>query len=863
MRLNGPLLLACLLAMALSSCIFSEDDRLTELLQPVAALPTQFSGVLPGAKGDTSEDSLTIRFRADSGATLEFEWLYSESPVDVSLKSGDDKGNPYYSSYQSVTSEPYWVRFGDTITITFPVLRTGEYLLNLKGKAASQYLLKLTRRAGLDPWIAPPDRWEPDSIADQATLLEGSWQIHSVGAGLQGDVDWFRFPVDSGRTYFVEKVDSSGGNTLPGDLYLEDGARWGGPMATVHTSGQLLFRVHGYAGPGGVYKLRLKSWSTGSSEDALMDSCERGDLVAGCLLVERDTLVSAISYPGDVDLYRMAVDSGRTYTIRMRYPGLGMDFDLIRDSIALRPTGIRIEEEGLEASVSYAAGRTDTLVFALKGDSLTKYGLSLTSVQGIPDSTVLDAYELDGHPDRAKFLELDSTIQVRTLHGGMVRPDTDYVALACDSGKTYSLQFKYLEGSAPEILIQDRFGAVQGVSGLTGKTGRLVTFPCVRSGTYFLRVNGWGWEWARYAVAGVAKDSLPDWALPEPNEPDGPQSAALLVDGGMLEQRITHRDTDWVRLPVTKGRRYVLTLTNLGTSGNPVVSMKTESGVPFGMFWMSAHRGSLPARDSIEVTADGENLFRIELDGGEYGVVAPYRLSVVSYPLPGDSLEPDSSQDLAPAIALGKGFLKRWANTADTDWVVFEVNKGQLFSLFLRNEGAQPAASLFFEDLVPIVGVESGNGGASVEKYEWLPTRTGKVWACITSPIANTMPYSLRAEQMPVNVLVKGKTMANPFLANVDSVPMLSLITGQVWYRIPVTAGKSYSIRVEGDGIYDVERFDSAGSSLVYYGGRLMSYSQTETFQSAVDGTQYLKVTPPSGWPGDQYWVRVWIAQLE
>lgn len=642
-RIRTILGLLCL-GMFMVSCILDGGESASLQLPAVTTgrLDTLLTGIIPGAPADTGRaiDSIRMDFVEDSGTALVLEWLVSESPVSVDLVS-DSGPRPYSNRYQSSRGEIVgynqfggpirYTVYGDTVTLTFPVFRSGHHMLRISGGHGVPFRVHVARKTGIDAWLKAPDAWEDDNVPGRATLLqEGVSQTHTMTASVTTDVDWFRFPVKTGWNYWVERVDSVAGRTLLGDLYTGAQKRLGGDAYHAGQSGEMYYRAISTWGAGDIYRITLHASQQEYAGLVVPDSFEMDDSLHPVVLSagQRQIRATLHSY-SDSDWFRIAVDSGKTYSFTLKDTSLSAGIGLWDAQGELNPASV-LQGKDSSVRVTYPAGRSGEWIIQVVGSKVTAYSITIGDSAGIRADAVQDRYEPDGIPALASLLPADSSVQNRTFHWNGNKSDTDYIAFMADSGKTYTLRFHSKLMTAPEVEILSPSLKPEASVAMSSIYRKTVTFACVRTGRYLARARGYD---DQYTVLMTAADTLPAWALPEVGEPDdGPATAQVLRSGESTVRHVDLADADWIQVPVEKNRRYTLSLDNallLEKARIFLAPVADMAGTP--NFWMEAMGGKSGQR-SFDAYEDGIACFKLNASGIDSGTLIPYTFKVASEP---------------------------------------------------------------------------------------------------------------------------------------------------------------------------------------------------------------------------------------
>lgn len=484
MSIRLPALLpACLLALA--SCIFDDSPDGGGPGVP-SQVDFEIGEGFEGQVSGTSQvpDAARYSFRVDSGATGVFRW--AETGARLRLIVVDSSG------IEQVTTDGLDSSLDWNGVLRFPVVHSGTYELLVIGRGQTSFRIGSARTEGLPAWIRMPDAYEDDGSTTRATplLLGGDWQMHTTTTGGRGDIDWFRFEVDSGWDYVVTCVDSqtfahandSTGlwadaatpimlSTLAAALYQSD------------ARGMVYYRVDGPP-RGGHYRIQLRGGPRVSAYGIPVDAYEKDDswetakpIVADGPIQHR-TLELQNPMP---DWISLQVDSGRTYTVRIQDTTGTASLSHIysQDKVQRRFREL--------SSVSFdSAGRTmrvrDYELVAPwsgrwmleVGGWLSRYTIAVTSRAGIPDSSLAGPYEPDDAWRFARPIATDGTAQDRVLEGA----DVDHIAFQAEGGRTYRIVLRDTTAQTIPIVLRSSDSVRQVVLDSLKGVERVLTFPC-------------------------------------------------------------------------------------------------------------------------------------------------------------------------------------------------------------------------------------------------------------------------------------------------------------------------------------------------------------------------------------------------
>ena len=340
--------------------------------------------------------------------------------------------------------------------------------------------------------------------------------------GHPGDVDWIAVTLEAGKSYRIDlKGGSSGSGTLH-DPYLkaiydaegnsvsgmaddDSGAGLDSQLTfTVETSGTYYIAASARNGNTGTYNLSVTN-VTGSTQDDYGASIE----TAGTIEVGGST-TGNIGHTGDVDLFAVTLEAGKTYRIDLQ--GVSSGAGTLRDP---KLQGIYDADGHVISGTSNddgGAGRDSQLTFTAQADG--KYyvaakgfhnytGTYRVSVTDISDSS---------SDDYGTTVETAGTIEVGGSTSGEIghAGDFDWFAVVLEADKAYRIDLRGASsdsGTLGNPNLQDIYGAdgtsIFGATKKSGQTGYgdQLTFTTQTSGTFYIEAGAWKSSTGTYEVS--------------------------------------------------------------------------------------------------------------------------------------------------------------------------------------------------------------------------------------------------------------------------------------------------------------------------------------------------------------------------
>lgn len=309
-------------------------------------------------------------------------------------------------------------------------------------------------------------------------------------------------------------------------------------------------------------------------------------------------------------------------------------------------------------------------------------------------------------------------------------------------------------------------------------------------------------------------------------------------------------DSDWYRLRVEPGQRYVLALNSVADSEeqavDPMISIYDAEG------------NQLAFNDDSEASLNSL-LQYVPMQGGEVfvearefvGRVGAYQLTVTATALPADDAGNDAGTRARATV--GRDITGSIEYQGDVDWYRLSVRTGQRYRISLTGAGesglGDPYVRIVTAEGEELGGNDDAGDGTLNSLAEFTPQRSGVVYIEARGfADAYEGAYTLRidAERAPTDA-ISGASNTRGRVTVGGSVDGVIDFTGDLdWYRIRLEGGQSYRIRLnsaEGDGALAdpfLHVYGPDGSELVTdddSGGNLNAYVE---FNAPETGTYYI-----------------------
>ncbi|MEK7394855.1 MAG: hypothetical protein AAB214_20035 [Fibrobacterota bacterium] len=303
-------------------------------------------------------------------------------------------------------------------------------------------------------------------------------------------------------------------------------------------------------------------------------------------------------------------DSGTTYSFRMGSRNGYVDGNILSADMT---------ESDVDWATPAASGWSDSLVFpCLKGgtyqllvmttgydpllSSTVDFKVELTAKAGFASKYAApDAYEPDDTKRTAKILVANGSVQARTIHGATLLPhDVDWIAIPCDSGKTYKVTHSTKDGRTSLSLFDPDSNALEPIDPTyaddlwTGPNS--YSFAALRSGNYFVKIVSGGGP-SSYSVSATSTRGLPAMMVPDAYEPDNFRNTARTIstDSTVQSRSIDGTakyptDVDWIAFAGTTGKTYTIHYTTTAQT-LPAVALFSPDSTDL---YASTTRGCVP-----------------------------------------------------------------------------------------------------------------------------------------------------------------------------------------------------------------------------------------------------------------------------
>lgn len=574
----------------------------------------------------------------------------------------------------------------------------------------------------------------------------------------------------------------------------------------------------------------------------------------------------------DYDWYRASLTGGVTYTIRV--VGLGTGDRTLGDPMidgiyngsgnyvsGFNNDGLISGPNGRDAMVTFrpvTAGANNYWI-AVSGDlgTIGTYTISVTNSSGGTDNVWADT----------------STPGTITVGGAAVigtidnETDADWYKVALTSGTTYTIRMRGLTsgfGTLPDPVIAGVYDSNGNyiphtyVDDIDTRDAAL-TFVAPSTGNFFIAAEGWrartGYYYSNTPFVGTYYTGTftLDIAVATADVRGDTSTTATLTIGSNTNVLIGQPyDHDWYAVTLTAGRTYEFSLSGTGVNNTPGIhGIFTSAGV---------YAGGYAAPVLGAGTAAATTIFTPDTSGTYY--VDAFSLYEGSYNLSASQIADDvpGNKTSTATVAVNGSVSGHIGGATDIDW--YGINLVADTPYIVKIEGKQSNMGTLEDPL--IAGIYDANGllvsstfsddsNGNEPSLVFRPATSGKYFIAADGYAGYTGTYKLSVTQLAGDVGQTPETAAtlalnSPVTVTIDDA------SDSDWYKVTLTAGTTYGIRLNGAptnrgtladpiltglfnsaGVYVPDTFvDDTGSSL----NAKMFYTPTTTgtYYVAADG---------------------------
>jgi hypothetical protein len=521
-----------------------------------------------------------------------------------------------------------------------------------------------------------------------------------------------------------------------------------------------------------------------------------------------------IEAPGDSDWFRVSLTAGVQYRIDV------VGGTLADPYVALLNAGgssIAIDDDsgtGLNARITITPTTTGTYYISARSAVATGTG---TYTVSLTQTSAADDY--------AGSTATTGTVAVGGTATGNLETgnDSDWFRVTLTAGATYQIDVR---GSAsaggtlsdPYLNLRNSSGtslAADNDSG-TGLDARL-SYTATSSGTYYISASSLSANSGTYTVAITQTAAADDY-------PASTATTGSVAVGGTQTGNIeTTSDRDWIRVTLTAGQRYDITMRGAaaggGTLTNPLFYLRDSSG---GLITSGTNPSG--GMSSLSYAATTTGAYYIEAAGYQNVGTGTYTVGVVQQIATDDYA---ASSATTAVVAVGGTQAGDIETATDRDWFRVTLTAGQTYTINVRAgpAGGGTLASPFalLKDAGGATVATGSNPSGGNSSLTYTATTTGNYYIEAGAyQNAGTGTYTVE---------VAGVSVAGPVQPGADDTTLTPLTlapngsaTGSItplgdkdWYRIALIGGVNYySFRLEGNTLRDpyLRLLDSSGNGI-------------------------------------------------
>jgi hypothetical protein len=418
------------------------------------------------------------------------------------------------------------------------------------------------------------DRYEPDDICEQATVIQtdGIPQEHTLSPA--GDEDWVKFAGVGGTKYRITAQDIDTGSNVG----LDFNTRCNLPPS--FGSSKVIETTLAADGP--IY-IRAKNQSSAATDAeyrisvATLSDCsgyyEPNDTrtTAGDISVGADAQRHSFCRPNDEDWVRFPVSAGNTYVVRATAIGVQAAPALLGyfgSGTGTPFSGNPLEFAAAADGVFYVRATNQP---PTAHDPATEYNLAVTTTGCQPDS-----FEPDNSRATAKSVTEN---MLPDLHNACPAGDRDWVKFTATAAISYTLETMGLGAASDTILcLYDNIGTQIACDDEGGANhGSRITWQASSSGEYYAEIRqadataagpATGYEFS--IVKGLCK---PDSYEPD-DTADVPGRAPLRPDASrQVRNFCAANDRDWIELEIPTAGWYTIETADLAPGSDTLLTL--------------------------------------------------------------------------------------------------------------------------------------------------------------------------------------------------------------------------------------------------------------------------------------------------
>ncbi|MDH4127784.1 MAG: pre-peptidase C-terminal domain-containing protein [Spirochaetota bacterium] len=340
-----------------------------------------------------------------------------------------------------------------------------------------------------------------------------------------------------------------------------------------------------------------------------------------------NSIISANVNPaGDVDWYKITLNNGSTYNIRLNNQSIDLNMELIdSDGITTIPTANNPSVNGTTANetISYTATATKTYYIKVWSPAgiVTASNYSL-----LAELVAADAFEADNTPATANITSEPATITGHTLH---LDTDVDYFKFTTVTNRSYTVQLNMPATVDYDVIVYQSDGVTTVVSGLNAGAGvaEIVNFTALNTGPYYIKVSAKGGNSSQspYTVS-ISSSAGVDYTVSNIGAPSNTTGGAAFTSSATVQNAggSAGVGTTWTA--------YISSDTVAGNAGDTNIGSGSTGALAAGAtFTVPTINGTWPVSGTYYIlvsltTSDDTNT------ANNTGVSGPYTMGAVTGP---------------------------------------------------------------------------------------------------------------------------------------------------------------------------------------------------------------------------------------
>ena len=692
-----------------------------------------------------------------------------------------------------------------------------------------------------------------------STATTGSVSIGGTRTGnieASGDNDWIAAYLTAGHTYrfdlrgvdssggtladpVIDSIRNSSGTTQSGTYDDDSGTGYDSQVSFTPTSTgyyYLVARSVGSTGTG-TYTVALT--------ESYVDDYASSTSTTGSVSASSST-TGSIESDGDTDWIAAYLTAGHTYRFNLR----GVDssggtlsdpvIDSIRDSSGTTQSGTYDDDSGTGFDSQVDFTPTSTGYYYLVARSVSSIGTG-TYTLALSESTV---------DDFAASTATTGSVSVGSTRTGNIEAhgDNDWIAAYLTAGHTYRFNLRGVDSSGG-TLADPVIDSIRNSSGTTQSgtydddsgTGydSLVDFTPTSTGYYYLVARSVSSTGTGTYTLALTESSSDDYAASMST------TGQVAVGGSVTGSIETDSDQDWFAINLTAGTTYTVRMQGQGASAgtlyDPYITgfyyASSGSSTPYflGGGNDDASIGSgTTGRDSLAT-------FTPTYSGTHYIAVDGYSSYTGTYTL---SVSQSAADDFAASAATSGSVTVGGTRTGnieingDQDWIAANLTAGHTYRFNLR--GVDGSGGTLADPVIDSIRNASGvvqsgtyddDGGTGFDsQVDFTPTSTGYYYLVARS-VGNSGigTYTVALSETSVDDYTASTTTTGRITVGGSVTGSVETAGDEDWFAVSLTAGTSYTVRLQGQGANAGTLYDpalhgfylSSGSSTipVYLGG--------------------------------------------